>query len=168
MRLIANVFLVVISFIINSTLFEAINLNGVRPDLFIVIIVTVAILRNGSEGALFGFFLGLMQDIFFGNILGFFALIYAVTGYLCGKPFKYIYRENYLVPMILVFVATIFFEVATFFCVVHSLKMFFPALIKIILPKCVYNVCVILFVYPLLYFVNNKLETKENKNIYGF
>ena len=165
MRLAFNFFLILISFVINFSFFELIKLNGVKPNLFLIIIICISVLRDDIESALIGFFLGLTQDIFFYNKLGFFSFFYLITGYLANKPFKYFYRENYFVPMLLVFLSSVFFESLVFvFSFDFSLyKYFFYALIKIILPEAFYNVILIFIIYPVIYFINKKLETREIK-----
>lgn len=156
-------FLVLISFVINSSLFEVIRLNGVKPNLFLVIIVCMSVLRNDKESGLIAFFLGLTQDIFFREKLGFFSFFYVATAHLVSKPFKYFYRENYFIPMILVFLSTIFFETVAFiFSFDFSLyKYFFYAMTKIILPEALYNIILIFIIYPVIYSINKKLEAKE-------
>lgn len=163
LRLITNFFLPILGLIINSTVFEYIKLHGVKPDLFIIIIVSISVLRNDIEGALTGFLCGLIRDIFFGKSLGFFAFLYMITGYLCGKPFKYFYRENYFVPMLLCFVSSIFFESSLFILKFFHQTEIFYGILSVIFPQAVYNTVLILVLYPLLYILNKHIENYEIK-----
>lgn len=167
MRWLFNLVLFVFSFGINFGLLDKLELNYVKADFFLVIIICLDVLRNETESILFGFFLGLTRDIFFGEKIFFYAIIYATTGYLFCKPFKYFYRENFFIPMILVFFATIFFEItgSVFYYGFSFHKYFFYALNKIIFPKAMYNVVLILIFYPILYCINKKLEIYEHKFI---
>ncbi|MBQ9491976.1 MAG: rod shape-determining protein MreD [Firmicutes bacterium] len=167
MRWLFNLVLFVFSFAINFGLLDKLELNYVKADFFLVIIICLDVLRNETESILFGFFLGLTRDIFFGEKICFYAIIYAVTGYLFCKPFKYFYRENFFIPMILVFFATIFFEItgSVFYYGFSFYKYSFYVLSKIIFPKAIYNVVLILFFYPILYCINKKVETLENRFI---
>ena len=158
LRLLLSFFLSISGLIFNNIIFEKIKLDGVRPDFFLISVVSIAVLRNDIESALFGFLCGLIRDIFFGHILGFFAICYMLIGYLCGLPFKYFYRENYFVPMILCFFASIGFETIIFIFI--SRDFIFSAL-KIILYESVYNTVFIFVIYPILYFFNKKLEIYE-------
>ena len=110
MRWLFNLVLFVFSFGFNFGLLDKLELNYVKADFFLVIIICLDVLRNETESILFGFFWGLTRDIFFSEKICFYAAIYAVTGYLFCKPFKYFYRENFFIPMILVFFATIFLK----------------------------------------------------------
>ena len=167
MRWLFNLVLFVFSFGINFGLLDKLELNYVKADFFLVIIICLDVLRNETESILFGFFLGLPRNIFYGETTFFYAIIYAVTGYLFCKPFKYFYRENFFIPMILVFLATIFFDIAgsVFYYGFSFYKYFFHVLNKIVFPKAIYNVVLILIFYPILYYINKKLETYEHKFI---
>lgn len=61
-----------------------------------MIVVTVAFgfMRGTKEGMLIGFFSGLLMDIQFGNILGFYALIYLLIGYVNGLFEQMYYDED--------------------------------------------------------------------------
>lgn len=163
LRLITNFLLPIFCLVVNSTVFENIKLHGVRPDLFIIVVICASVLRNDIEGAILGFLCGLVRDIFFSNTIGFFALLYMLVGYLCGKPFKYFYRENYFVPMILCFVATIFFESSVFILKFFSHNLLFYSLSAIVFPQALYNTVLILILYPLLYLLNKFIESYEIK-----
>ena len=68
LRVLINIFLLLFGFIINSNLFECIKLQGVKPDLFIIFIVSISVLRSDVEGAIFGFFAG-FGEFFFASCL---------------------------------------------------------------------------------------------------
>lgn len=165
MRWIYNIFLCLFGFAVNFGLLEKLKLNDIKADFFLIVIICMCVLRDDFESMLFGFIFGLMRDIFFGEKIGLYVFIYMLIGYLFCKPFRYFYRENFAVPVILVFLATFFFDLFGFvFChVLDFYKYFFYVVGKIIFPKAVYNVIVILFFYPVAYFFNKQLEISENK-----
>ncbi len=55
-----------------------------------------------KEGMLIGFFSGLLIDVQFGNILGFYALIYLLIGYINGLFEQMYYDEDIKLPLILI------------------------------------------------------------------
>ena len=65
-------------------LISRISVLGVTADLFLILTVIVAVTRGSLEGALFGFFAGLVADIAYYEQLGVRALIYVLTGYFVG------------------------------------------------------------------------------------
>lgn len=155
--------IVFINFILQSTLFQYIEILGVKPNTAILIIVSFAVLRGDIEGSIIGFFAGLLQDLFFGQVIGFYALLYALAGYICGKPFKDFFRENYIFPVVLTFISMICCEFI--FYVFHFLLQgrvdFSYYLNKIILPETVYTMILSIPFYQLIYLINEKLEKRE-------
>jgi len=152
--------LLLLNMILQSTLFQHAAILGVLPNTALLIVVSYAILRGDVEGALVGFFAGLLQDIFFGRYIGFYAACGAVTGFICGKPFKDFFRENYLLPLPLVGISMLTMEIV--FYVFHFLLFgqtdFWYYFRKIILPETVYTVFLSIPAYRLVYGINRRLE----------
>ena len=163
MRFIVMAFILIVNFILQSTLFNAIQIIGIAPNTAILIIVTYALLRGDMEGALVGFFTGLLQDILFGRVIGLYALLGLLLGFFCGKPFKDFYRENYTIPFFLVGVGYFAYEFAFFFLyfLFQGHVDLFYYFGRIILPGAVYTIILTIPVYRLMYAVNNKLECHE-------
>ena len=59
---------IIINFILQSTVLRLIEIRGVIPDTMIIITVSYALLRGQDTGAAAGFFGGLLYDIFFRQI----------------------------------------------------------------------------------------------------
>ena len=154
-----------LSFVLQSTTSEYIEILGVVPNLTIIIIVSFAVLRLEVEGAIVGFFAGLLQDLFFGNVIGLNAFLYMLIGYMCGKPFKDFYKENYLLPVFLVSGGTFFYNfsyyILNFFF--RGRIVFLQYLRLIILPEIFYNIILTLPIYGIIYFINTKLERYEKR-----
>jgi len=163
MRIISVALIIFISFILQSTVFQYIDLFGIRPNTALIIAVAFALLRTDIEGAVIGFLSGLLQDLVFGRVIGLNALLYMCIGALCAKPFKDFYRENYFLPIFLVAVATIFYELSIFsatFLFRGRLDMLYY-LQRIIIPSVAYNAFLAFPVYRLIYSINKALEERE-------
>ena len=78
------VLLLVVAVLLQTLLVSRVSVLGVTADLFLILTVAVAVGRGSMEGALFGFFAGLMADIAFFSPLGVRALIYVLVGYFVG------------------------------------------------------------------------------------
>lgn len=166
LRILISLIAIVISFVIQTTFANSIMLNHIKPDFIILIVVSISILRNDVSGATFGLCIGLLKDIFFSHTLGFYAMLYMLLGYFSGKPFKYVYRDNYLIPMLLTFVGTVLFEATVYLLLFmgHHMNVFY-FFFRIILPEAVYNSLLSLPVYFLVYYINKRLESYELKHI---
>jgi len=135
------------------------------PNTALVIVATYAMLRGDVEGAIVGFCAGLLNDIFFGQVIGVSALLLMFTGFVCGKPFRDFFKENYIAPIILVGVASLMYEFM--FYVLNFLLMgrvnLFRYFGQIILPTAVYNLIICAFIYRAMYGINGALERREDK-----
>lgn len=61
--------------------FNWFNINGIQPNLFVLLVLFIGIFINGKVGAIFGFFAGLYTDFLFSNHIGISAVIYTFIGY---------------------------------------------------------------------------------------
>jgi rod shape-determining protein MreD len=83
--IIGKVFLLLtFAVILQTVLLSHISILGVTADLFLILTVIVAVSRGSLEGAVFGFFAGLVADIAYYQPLGVRALIYVLAGYFVG------------------------------------------------------------------------------------
>jgi len=150
---------------LQSTLFKYIEIIGIRPNTALLIVISYAILRGDAEGAAAGFFAGLLQDFFFGRIIGINALMYMVVGYVCGKPFKDFFHETFFFPLLLgsvsAFSCSLVFYFVNFF--LQGKLDFLYYFRKIILPESVYTIALTTPVYRLIYAMNERLERGERR-----
>ena len=76
--------IVTICFLLQSTLFQALSFASISPNLLIVAVSSFGFMRGRKEGMWIGFFCGLLLDIFYGSVIGFYALIYSYIVYVYG------------------------------------------------------------------------------------
>jgi rod shape-determining protein MreD len=163
LRIAVTGLIIFINFILQSTLFDYISIGATKPNTAVVIIVCYAILRGDVEGSIVGFISGLIHDIFFGRVIGLFALLGALIGFFCGKPFKNFYSESFMLPIILVAVSSLFYEIGFYFFDLLftgqvDVLFYFWA---IILPSAVYSTILSVPIYRLIYGINSRLEERE-------
>ena len=84
-RFLITTVLIFICFLLQCTVFHALAFGGIVPNLLIVLTASFGFMRGEKTGLLIGFFCGLLVDIFFGNTIGFYALLYMYIGYMNGK-----------------------------------------------------------------------------------
>jgi rod shape-determining protein MreD len=78
------ILVLVFAVLLQTLLISHVSVLGVTADLFLIFTVLVAVSRGSLEGAVFGFFAGLVADIAYYQPLGVRALIYVLTGYFVG------------------------------------------------------------------------------------
>lgn len=165
-RVIVTAFVLLFCYILQCTLFPRLTLASVKPNIMIVLTASYGFMRGPKDGMLVGFFSGLLMDIQFGNILGFYALIYLVAGYVNGLFEQMYYDEDIKLSLALVG-ATEFIYGLVIYLLMFMLRSefdFLHYLRHIIIPELIYTIVVTLGLYPLILFINHRLEAEEKRS----
>lgn len=109
-RVIVISFIVILNLILQSTVFQWVKIYGVLPNTALILVISFAIHNGKNKGATIGFFVGILQDIVFGRIIGINALIFMIIGYLIGLMDQKIFKENLAIPFILTAIASLLYE----------------------------------------------------------
>ena len=103
--------LAVLCIILQSTLLQNIAVNGVVPDIALIVIVFSSNSLGAMRGQTLGFAAGLVQDFLSAGPIGFNAFIRTVTGFIYGKLKGKLFLDSILLPVIFVVTATLIKEV---------------------------------------------------------
>lgn len=164
-----NIFIavmVIVCFVLQSTLFRTLAFGGISPNLLIIITAAFGFMCGKTCGLLVGFTSGLLYDIFFGDVLCFHALIYMYIGYINGNFKQIFYKDDIKLPLVLITSSDLLFGL-TYYVLLFLLRgrfHFIHYLKSIIIPEVVYTVVVTLMLYPVIRFVTGKLEQQEKRS----
>lgn len=170
LRKITMALMILLCFLLQTTLFRSLAFAGIAPDLLIVLTSAFGFMRGEKEGLLIGFFAGFLCDIFFADILGFQALVYMYIGFLNGKFCKIFYPEDIKLPLALISISDLSYGVICYilFFLLRGKLDFLFYLRAVIVPEVVYTIVITCLLYPLALFVNNRLEAFERKRAKKF
>jgi rod shape-determining protein MreD len=162
--------LIIVCFCLQCTLFNTLSLGYISPNILIIITSSFGLMRGKKEGLVIGFFCGLLIDIFYGDVLGFYALIYMYIGYVNGFFNKIFYDEDIKLPIILITLSdlTYGFIIYVFLFLLRTRFDFIYYLIHIIIPEVVYTIVVTIVFYRVIRAINRKLESKEKRSASKF
>ena len=93
--------------ILQSSILSSLDVLGGTPDLVLVVLVAVALLRGSIFGALVGFWAGFLLDTATLDTLGVTALLLTVAGFWIGRYGETTARDRTHAPFVSVFVVTI-------------------------------------------------------------
>lgn len=79
----------VTALLIDTVILVGVSIAGISPSLVILTVVAVSLTDGGEAGSRYGFCAGLAVDLLSGGLVGLFALVYLLTGFLAGsvRPF---------------------------------------------------------------------------------
>ena len=154
---------IIVCFLLQCTVLNLISIGSVTPNLLVVLCVSMGLMRGRKSGLWVGFFSGLLVDLFFGSVFGFYALIYMYIGYLSGYAHRIYYDNDVKVPMALAACADVLqfllrgrLGIGTYLC-------------RIIIPEMFYTVFITLIVYRLFRHINYRfmnITRKESESIW--
>ena len=128
--------LILLAFVLQGTVFQTLSIASIVPNLLLILTVSFGFMRGKKEGMFVGFFCGLLIDIFYGSMIGFYALIYMYIGFGNG----FLYKLQFML---------------------RGRLDFFSYLQHIILPEMVYTVLLTAVLYRPLYRLNRWLTENE-------
>lgn len=160
LKLLAYGLLGLIVVIVQSTVLDSIEINGIKPNILLTCIISVALLTNSTEGATVGFLYGLVQDLYTGKLVGYYALLGLYLGLTVSFFNKRLYRENMLIVIFITFISSIVYGIIFFFTSnIAGLNYFRYALGNIILPEAIYNSFSAIFVYIIVMNLVHRFES---------
>ncbi|MCR4923585.1 MAG: rod shape-determining protein MreD [Lachnospiraceae bacterium] len=158
--------LIIVAFLLQSTVFRWLAIAGIVPNILIIITSSFGFMRGRKEGMVIGFVCGLLVDIFFGDIIGFYALIYLFIGYINGIFRAIFYPEDIKLPMILISTSEIIYCLLCyiFLFLLRGRLNFLHYLLYVILPEIVYTVVITIIIYRGILLINEWLESFEKRS----
>ena len=164
-------FTIIVCFLLQCTVMDMISIGSITPNLMLVLCVSMGLMRGRKSGLWVGFFSGLLVDLFYGSLFGFYALVYMYTGFLCGYAHRIYYDNDVKVPMFLTALADLFYNLA-----VYGLQFLLRGrlglgtyLFRIIIPEVFYTVFLSLIVYRVFRYINYRfmsIARKESESIW--
>ena len=158
--------MVLMCFVLQSTLMKWIALGNVAPNLLIIITAAYGFMRGKKSGLLVGFFCGLLTDIFFGEVVGFYALIYMYIGYGNGFFNRIFFKEDIKLPLFLIALSDLFygFVVYVLLFLLRGRFAFGYYMTNVILPEMIYTIVLTFIIYPINLKINRKFDEIEKRS----
>lgn len=151
---------ILICFLLQTTVFQWFALAETVPNLLLIITVTYGFLRGKKVGIAVGIICGLLVDCMYSDIIGVYAIMYMLIGYVngfCGKIFN---RSDRVVPIVLIGFSQLAYFILyyTVNFLLHGKVNIFFYFTTIGLPEIVYTTIVSIFVYRIFYNIDNRID----------
>ncbi|MBO5460641.1 MAG: rod shape-determining protein MreD, partial [Ruminococcus sp.] len=136
-----TILVVVACYLLQCTVFSKLELASIKPNLMIIAAASYGFMKGPKQGMLIGFFSGLLIDIQFGEIIGFYALIYMIIGYVNGLFQQMYFDEDIKLPLILISVSEFVYGLLIYFLLflMQGEFQFLYYLSHIIIPELIYT-----------------------------
>ena len=151
-KLIVSISLIILSYLLQTTLMPAIAVANICPNLLLVVVAYIGYINGRTYGLFMGLIAGLLYDFQFASIIGLYGLLYMIIGYISGICHKIYFREDYTLPIVLVAINSLLYG-----CSIYVIDFLFRSRLNfnfyftnIILPETVYTIVVSIIVYKLV------------------
>ena len=170
-RKVVTLLLILISAVLQGTLFKALSIGSITPNLLLILTVSFGFMRGKKNGIWIGFFCGILKDLLSDGLLGFYALVYLCIGYAAGCCCKLFYDEELRVPIILMAAGDLVYGGLVYGMqyLMRGRIQFYYYFGRIIIPEMIYTVLMTVLLYRLLFNINKRLtelEMKERDSIW--
>jgi rod shape-determining protein MreD len=159
-RLLALAVVLVVAVLVQSTVLTRLRLAGVRPDLLVLAVVSVAVATDPTTGAVFGFVAGLVADLLFDLPVGVSALVYTAVGFAVGTVRVYVTSHRPLVHLVLAGAASL----ASVWCCGLLLRVFdlssWATVTRAGPLVALYNLLLTPFVYPVVWALTKRIPAR--------
>lgn len=153
---------IVVSFIIQTSLFNFFNIVGTLPNLSLILLVIFAMMTDGITGGILGIITGVMYDAMIYDVFGVYTLAYFFIGSVIGTFNDDMLRENYASYITVTAISTVVMHFLIY------LILFFlryrvenaGGIISNILVETLFNTVLVIFVNKLVIKIFNKFNVK--------
>ena len=169
-RIVVTAVILLAAYLLQTAVFPSLEIAGVKPNFMLIVTASFGFMRGPREGMIVGFISGLLIDIQSGDMIGFYALIYLIAGYVNGVFEQIYFDEDIKLPLFLISISEFVYGIIVYF-LTYLLRSDFNFLLylnKIILPELIYTIVITLVLYPLILFINHKLEAEEKRSASKF
>ena len=157
-------FLVVVCFILQNTVLKAFELGAVAPNLLLIITASFGFIGGRKEGMYMGVICGLFVDIFYGQLFGYYILLYTLIGYANGFFHAVFYDLDIKQPMFLIAISDLAYGLIQYIFqfLLRGKFDFGFYFANVILPEFLYTVVLTLIFYRGILRLYGKLDKLDN------
>ncbi len=154
-RYLAYTLEILVLFLLQETPHLIPDLWGIRPTLLIPAALMIALFEKETTAMWFGVVCGLLADFSHSTVMGFFALLLAVGGYVFSALVTNLFKTNLLTALLLgaTAILSIYLLQWFFFYVCAGHGQVFYALVRHFLPRALYTAIAL----PVAYYFNRAL-----------
>lgn len=110
MKIISAIFFILISFFLQSSVFEYLRIGGTIPNLVLIVFVLIIMTADTREVFITALAGGLLLDFSSSFPFGIFILSFIVIGFVLAKAKHYLFaKANFIVFLLAVFLATLLY-----------------------------------------------------------
>lgn len=154
-------------YLMQANFFSWFNLAGVKPNLFVILVLSIGLFMGKTEGTIFGIIFGISLDFFVGKSVGISGIMLGIVGFLGGYLDKSFSKDSRITMITMIAIATFLYEIGiiTFSYFINEANIRILYLMQTLIIELIYNAIITIIIYPLIMKFGYRIEEnfKENK-----
>lgn len=158
-RYISMFILIVVCFLLQTTLFQSLQIANVIPNLLLVLVAASGFMYGRMMGMCSGILCGLLMDCLYSNVIGLGILMFVIIGYINGMANKLYFKDDMSIPLSAIVISDFIYGIMYYmFNYMLRGRLDFVSYFKgVILPEAVYTVIVGVLLYKFLHWLEDKM-----------
>lgn len=156
-----------IIYLLQSNFFSWFNIAGVKPNLFVVLVLIIGLFIGKRAGIIFGTLFGLSLDFFIGKSIGISSVMLGIIGFIGGYLDKNFSKDSRITMITMIAIVTFLYEIGiiTFNYFINEAQIRLIYIIKTLIIELIYNSIITIIIYPLIMKLGYRIEEnfKENR-----
>lgn len=156
-----------ISYFLQVNFFNWFTIAGISPNLFVILVLFLGLFAGKRLGIPMGIFMGIMLDFFMNKKIGISAIMLGIVGVVSGILDKNFSKDSRMTIILMTIGVTALYEIGSYLLnyFIVSINIEILSFIKILLVEILYNVIIVIILYPLLqklgYYIEDAFRGKQ-------
>ena len=152
----------VIIYLLQSIFFSEFTIAGIMPNIFIILMLYIGLYMGRANGIIYGIIFGIFIDLWIGKTLGLTSIALATIGVISGILDKTFSKDSRLIVILMGTLCTIIYEILLYFMqyMLFGINLEILLFIKTLLIEVIYNIIIIIILYPLMKFTGYEIENE--------
>ena len=152
----------IVIYLIQTIFFTHFTIAGIMPNVFIILMLYIGLYMGRTMGVIYGIIYGILIDIWVGKSLGLTSVALALVGILGGLFDKTLSKDSRLTVLLMGAICTIIYEIVLYFFyfIFFKINIEIYSFLKILFIETIYNVLLIIIVYPLMKATGYEIENE--------
>lgn len=155
-----------IIYFLEANFFSWFNLAGVKPNIFIILVIFIGLFAGRKIALTFGILFGIFIDLFIGKSVGVTSVMLGVIGLLGGYFDKSFSKDSRMTTMLMVIMSTFIYETGAYIIntFIMSTTIEIIPFLKILIIEMLYNAILMIILYSLFQRIGYRIEEEFKGN----
>ncbi len=143
-RYISMFLLLIVCFLLQTTLFQYLKIASVVPNLILVVTAISGLMYGRRLGMFTGVLCGLLVDLLYVSVIGLNILFYMIIGYANGSANKLYFKEDYMIPLAAIAASDLIYGLLYYVCnfLLRGRLHIFFYFRSVMIPEMIYTLLV--------------------------